>query len=137
LAPVIRLLEADGHKFTRLNSGGKHLLTATVNQLHLDALPLFAQTVENLRDTGLTHDVAVALTEKCFAQTLRIYARNGRRVWDARESSPQPAKPPDISTGPGLLALEGALVRNWAKPVGQKTRAAASSAGSSHFERDE
>ena len=121
LAPVIRLLEADGLKFTRLNPGGKSQLSEAVEQLETAALPMFARSIETLRESGLTHEMAVGLTEKCFDQMLRLYARNGRRVWDGREA--RPARPPDpearTGANPGanprdhgsdLLALGGALV---------------------------
>lgn len=133
LAPVVRLLETDGLKFTRLNSGGKQQLADSVGRLHLESLPMFARTVDSLRDSGLAHDVAVTLAEKCFSQALRLYARNGRRVWDSRDALPQgisPQQRPQPSksagaTGPDLLALEDALVQDWSRPAALKKRAAA------------
>lgn len=132
LAPVVRLLEADGLKFTRLNTGGKQQLAHAVDRLQMESLPLFAQSVESLRDSGLSPDVAVTLAEKCFSHALRLYARNGRRVWDSRDSLPpgvshqnaQHAKPHAGATGPDLLALEDALVQDWSQPGTLKKRAA-------------
>ncbi len=135
LAPVIRLLEADGLKFSRLNSGGKMKLGATVERLYGESLPMFARTVDELRESGLANDLAVALAEKCFAQSLRLYARNGRRVWDARETPPAVVPQPG-ATGPDLLALEDALVRDWTQVPVPKKRAAAAAAGG-HQNREE
>jgi hypothetical protein len=137
LAPVIRLLQADGLKFTRLNSGGKHRLTVAVDGLHGESLPMFARTVDSLRDAGLAPDVAVALAEKCFSQSLRLYARNGRRIWDARGPGDPSSGDPSSgeSTGTGLLALKAALGRDWAETK-PKARAAAAAAGISDISED-
>ena len=127
LAPVIRLLESDGLKFTRLNTGGKHQLAASVERLHTESLPLFARTVESLRESGLAQDAAVTLAEKCLSQTLRLYARNGRRVFDPRDSqaSASPAEqPPKDATGRDLLALDEALVGDWNDVVEPQRRGA-------------
>ncbi|MBY0508426.1 MAG: hypothetical protein K2X03_31235 [Bryobacteraceae bacterium] len=109
LAPAVKLLEADSYRFTRLNPGGKHRLAEAVDHLETSALPIFARSVESLRESGLTHEIAVGLAERCFGQMLRLYARNGRRAWDSRDVQ----HPPDAAAAPGqdLLALEDALVR--------------------------
>ena len=127
LAPVIRLLEADGLKFTRLNSGGKHRLAASVERLHTESLPLFARTVDSLRESGLAQDAAVALAEKCLSQTLRLYARNGRRVFDAREGLP-PARDETAKgvTSHDLLALDEALASDWNETLKPQSRTSTS-----------
>ena len=127
LAPVIRLLQADGLKFTRLGAGGKCKVRSAVSRLHGESLPMFARTVDSLRDSGLAPDVAVALAEKCFSSALRLYARNGRRVWAACPAPPPPpaARPPDSNVH-CLRALESALVQVW-KP---KAKAAVAGRGS-------
>ncbi len=118
LAPVVRLLEADGMKFTRLSAGGKLRVNTAVLQLQAECLPMFARTVDTLRESGLAQDAAITLAEKCFSHALRLYARNGRRVWDSRD--PQPAivgtaaRAPS-TTGGDLLALEDALVQHWTR----------------------
>lgn len=135
LAPVVRLLEADGNKFGRLSAGGKLRVNAAVLQLQAECLPMFARTVETLRDSGLAPDAAITLAEKCFSHALRLYARNGRRVWDSRDPQPAIAGTDARSTssaGPDLMALEDALVRDWApRPI----RAAAAVAGNSGPEK--
>ena len=114
LAPVIRLLEADGLKFTRLNSGGKHQLATCVERLHAESLPMFARTVDSLRESGLAHDAALALAERCLSQALRLYARNGRRVFDARDLlSPAHDEAAKGGTSHDLLALDEALAGDW------------------------
>ncbi len=114
LAPVIRLLEADGLKFTRLNSGGKHQLATCVERLHAESLPMFARTVDSLRESGLAHDAALALAERCLSQALRLYARNGRRVFDARDLlSPAHDEAAKGVTSHDLLALDEALAGDW------------------------
>jgi hypothetical protein len=135
LAPVIRLLQADGLKFTRLNSGGKHQLTAAVEGLQGDSLPMFARTVDSLRDAGLAPDVAVNLAEKCFSQSLRLYARNGRRVCDSRDPAPSATSAND-SIGPGLMALKTALGRDWKQEQKPRARAAAASNGIADISED-
>lgn len=136
LAPVIRLLEADGLKFNRLNTGGKQQLALAVDQLQTDTLPLFARSVETLRESGLTHEVAVALSEKCLSQMLRLYARNGRRIWEARGGpalrEPIPDSLPPCTSGADLLVLEGALVRER-----EEGKAAIGAAAGAFSERDD
>ena len=111
LAPVIRLLECDGLKFTRLNSGGKQRLTTAVEDLQAAALPLFAHSVDCLRESGLSQEIAVSLTEKCFSQMLRLYARNGRRIADVRDRPHRATLDSVPADRSDLLALEGALAR--------------------------
>ena len=124
LAPVIRLLESDGLKFTRLNTGGKHQLASSVERLHTESLPLFARTVDSLRESGLAQDAAVALAEKCLSQTLRFYARNGRRVFDARDSlTPARDEAPKGATSHDLLALDEALANDWNDVLQPQSRA--------------
>lgn len=136
LAPVIRLLEADGVKFTRLNAGGKHQLATSVGRLETESLPMFARTVDSLRESGLAQDAAVALAEKCLSQALRLYARNGRRVFDAREPRPVAVNQSLKGViGQDLLALDEALVRDWGAVPEPQTRAAAAAAGAGDSDR--
>ena len=128
LAPVIRLLEADGLKFTRLNTGGKHQLATSVERLHAESLPMFARTVDSLRESGLAPDAALALAERCLSQALRLYARNGRRVFDAREAlapvRDEPARDETAKsvTSHDLLALDEALAVDWNEMLEPQSR---------------
>lgn len=131
LAPVVRLLESDGMKVTRLSAGGKVRVNMAAVQLHAECLPMFARTVDALRDSGLTQDAAIKLAERCFSHALRLYARNGRRVLDSRDSQTAGAAAGVTSTtGPDLLALEEALVRDWEREPLRALAAAAGDSGS-------
>ena len=133
LAPVIRLLEADGLKFTRLNTGGKHRLATGVERLHAESLPMFARTVDSFRESGLAPEAALALAERCLSQALRLYARNGRRVFDAREGlapgrdEPGRDEPGRDEAAKGvtshdLLALDEALAVDWNEMLEPQSR---------------
>ena len=130
LAPVIRLLEADGLKFTRLHPGGKERVSMAVEQLHEAALPMFARAVDAFRESGLTQEIAVGLAEKGLSHMLRLYARNGRRVFDAREHAEVPARDFERANRRDLLALEGALSREQVEKSTQAFGAIAGGDGS-------
>ena len=88
---------------------------------------MFARTVDSLRESGLAHDAALALAERCLSQALRLYARNGRRVCDARDSLAgaldEAAKG---VTAHDLLALDEVLASDWNEILEPQSRTSTS-----------
>lgn len=76
------LIEQPGVKTVTMGPGRKSLFEAAVNFSTGLALPLLTATVETLRSCGMSQAHALFVADRLFQQTLRSYAKAGRKGWD-------------------------------------------------------
>jgi len=77
-----KLMTSPGIRVLTMDAGRKSLFSAGTGFATSLALPLLAASVETLRASGIEQNDALALAEKLFQKTLRVYLKSGRKGWE-------------------------------------------------------